>query len=429
MGDKFNSKHLRKALELPLSAISYQVTCWLNECFPQVAIERYPGDLGVDRFAFDGHCKTEPSKHLLPEFGLGYDGPSKGFHRSSTQILQTVHWKDQRLEVLEVTWLNQYSSETCTWILAPTQRVAWDFFLAVMDYNNEIRGEILVFNGGCFSKDKQLYADIQSSRLDNLVLPGTVKEELAQDCQEFFESRDLYARYGVPWKRGYLLMGPPGNGKSHAVKALLNHLKQACIYVQSFKSEHQTDHSVMRTLFKRARATTPCVLVLEDLDSLINDGNRSFFLNELDGFASNHGILSIATTNHPERLDPAILERPSRFDRKYHFELPQSAERLSYLKLWNGKLEKELRCAPKSLTKVADATEGFSYAYLKELVLSSMMAWMRAPGQRKMDEVMLEVSIPLAQQVSQPEDEGANYGDGESDVDPMAILRRFRRRR
>ncbi len=152
----------------------------------------------------------------------------------------------------------------------------------------------------------------------------------------------------------------------------------------------------MRAPFKRARVTTPCILVLDDLDSMINDGNRSFFLNELDGFASSHGILAIATTNHPERLDPAILERPSRFDRKYTFGLPEEAERLTYLKLWNSRLEKELRLPGQAQERVAQATEGFSYAYLKELVLSSMMTWMRQPGQRKMEEVMLEFGSAVA---------------------------------
>lgn len=298
-------------------------------------------------------------------------------------------------------------------MLGPDWKTLWAFYKAVMDYNSEIRDEILVFSGGCFSKSEQLYRDIQANRLENLVLPGTVKEELAQDCQEFFESEQLYARYGVPWKRGYLLMGPPGNGKSHAVKALLNHLKKPCIYVQSFKAEHSTDHSVMKELFKRARVTTPCILVLEDLDSLINDGNRSFFLNELDGFASNHGILTIATTNHPERLDPAILERPSRFDRKYTFQLPALKERAAYLKLWNERLEKELRSSATALEKVAEATNGFSFAFLKELVLSSMMAWMRAPGKRKMEQVMLEVCAPLKEQVTRPLDVKANYSDEE----------------
>lgn len=61
---------------------------------------------------------------------------------------------------------------------------------------------------------------------------------------------------------------------------------------------------------------SPCVLILEDLDSLINDANRSFFLNQLDGLENNDGILVIGSTNHFERLDPAITKRPSRFDRK-----------------------------------------------------------------------------------------------------------------
>jgi transitional endoplasmic reticulum ATPase len=69
-------------------------------------------------------------------------------------------------------------------------------------------------------------------------------------------------------------------------------------------------------VFEKARQMSPCVVVFEDLDSLINDGNRSFFLNQLDGIEGNDGLLIIATTNHFERLDPGLSSRPSRFDRK-----------------------------------------------------------------------------------------------------------------
>ena len=72
----------------------------------------------------------------------------------------------------------------------------------------------------------------------------------------------------------------------------------------------------MTLVFEKARAEAPCVLILEDLDSLINDNNRSFFLNQLDGLENNDGLLVIGSTNHYERLDPAITKRPSRFDRK-----------------------------------------------------------------------------------------------------------------
>ena len=72
---------------------------------------------------------------------------------------------------------------------------------------------------------------------------------------------------------------------------------------------------------------------------MITDQNRSFFLNQLDGFAHNDGILTLATTNHPDRLDPAIVDRPSRFDRKYHFGLPALRARARTWRMWNGTLD------------------------------------------------------------------------------------------
>lgn len=60
----------------------------------------------------------------------------------------------------------------------------------------------------------------------------------------------------------------------------------------------------------------PCLLIFEDLDSMIDDDNRSYFLNEVDGMDTNDGLLMIATTNHFDKLDPGLSNRPSRFDRK-----------------------------------------------------------------------------------------------------------------
>jgi len=106
------------------------------------------------------------------------------------------------------------------------------------------------------------------------------------------------------------------------------------LYVKSFKSNGYPQTSLfpiadiqrstgwageeyaMTQVFGKARAESPCIVILEDLDSLINDQNRSFFLNQLDGLENNDGLLVIGTTNHFERLDPAITKRPSRFDRK-----------------------------------------------------------------------------------------------------------------
>ena len=131
--------------------------------------------------------------------------------------------------------------------------------------------------------------------------------------------------------------------------------EQKCIYVKTF-SAGAPDQMGIRAIFEKARELAPCLLVLEDLDSLITPNNRSYFLNELDGFAGNEGVLTLATTNHPERLDPAILDRPSRFDRKYPFPLPEREERLAYIANWNHTLRPALRLSAEGIDRVADAT-------------------------------------------------------------------------
>ena len=76
------------------------------------------------------------------------------------------------------------------------------------------------------------------------------------------------------------------------------------------------EEASMAAVFNKARELSPCVVILEDLDSLINNQNRSFFLNQLDGLEGNDGLLIIGTTNHFDQLDPGLSTRPSRFDRK-----------------------------------------------------------------------------------------------------------------
>jgi len=182
------------------------------------------------------------------------------------------------------------------------------------------------------------------------------------------------------------------------VKALVNQLEKPCLYVKGFKSEYETDQENIRQVFQRARLTIPCLLILEDLDSMIDDKSRAFFLNELDGFETNTGVVVLATTNHPDRLDPAILDRPSRFDRKYFFDLPGDAERTAYIAAWNKKLQPELRISETVAMAVVNQTGGFSFAYLKELFLSSMMDWIKSNGDA-MDAVILRQVNQLSEQM------------------------------
>ena len=90
--------------------------------------------------------------------------------------------------------------------------------------------------------------------------------------------------------------------------------------------------------------------------------------------ANNRGILTIATTNHPERIDDAILNRPSRFDVKYDFTLPEAALRIAFAAKWLGKVNAlsantgmKFEKPDETAKEVASKTEGWSFAFLKEL--------------------------------------------------------------
>ena len=313
-----------------------------------------------------------------------------------------VLWKGHLLDVVLITGANGLRPRRHYWIVAEGENVAESFFNAVCEWSCEVRGEILVYHEGYFEKDSELFNSIKTSTFDNLILHGRLKEEIQNDFRQFFNSREVYERYRIPWKRGAIFIGPPGNGKTHTLKALINKLGKPCLYVRSFKAEYGTEQENMAEVFDRARMS-PCIVVLEDLDSMIDDNNRSVFLNQLDGFQSNIGVVVLATTNHPGKLDASILDRPSRFDRKYHFNLPGKAERFAYINQWNGDLQADLRVSERGAIKVVGATNGFSFAYMKELFVASMVQWMSEGTATSMDQILLAQTNLLRKQMKDQE--------------------------
>lgn len=400
---------IRTALTLPELAISYHVGERLQQLFPGSGlIKTSDTDFGLESYAGAGFCRITPSPALFNQFATSWYGPTHTVYTEVEHVWFAVEWEGHNLNVLALHLPCGYGATRVSWIIAANPALAEAFFRAVCTWNTPIREEVMVFQDGYWSRSRELYLAIKGATLDNLVLPGSLKQEIHADLANFFNARATYDRYGVPWKRGVILIGPPGNGKTHAVKALINALDQPCLYVKSFATEQGTsDQHSIRSVFEQAREVTPCILVLEDLDALVHDRNRSFFLNELDGFAANVGIVTLATTNHPERLDPAIINRPSRFDRKYHFPLPAYAERRTYLEMWNATLQAELRLSEAGMGNVATLTEGFSFAYLKELIISATMGWIATLEAGAMDQVMAAQADLLHEQMTtatEPED-------------------------
>jgi len=389
-----------EALSLPLSAISYHVSQQLAALYPNKALlEGCDCSFNLQAYAQASKCTIKQETSIYNQILSSWDGLDNEIRQTAENACFEVTWHGHTLEVLIMSWMEGFSRVQYYWILADSKKLAEDFFADLCEWNTQVREEVLVFEDGHWAKNQDLFQAIKSATFDNLVLHGTLKQDIQDDLANFLASRHTYEAYGVPWKRGILFIGAPGNGKTHTVKALINKMQQPCLYVKSFKSQYFTDNENIRQVFKQARQSAPCILVLEDLDSLINAENRSFFLNELDGFASNAGVVTLATTNHPDRLDLAIVERPSRFDRKYHFELPAFPERKAYLELWNDTLKVGMRLSDVATTQIAELTEGFSFAYLKELSLSSMIRWMVAMEPGAMEKMMIEQVAGLRQQM------------------------------
>ncbi|MCA9055682.1 MAG: ATP-binding protein [Planctomycetaceae bacterium] len=338
-------------------------------------------NLDVEEFADRGHCWLQPLDDPRPAAYRYWGGEDHDrLYSSFQQVVWQVTWSGQSLQVVHLEWSTQCGQSEYDWVVAESPELADSFILDVNRKTHSPGESILVFSSGSWHRSRGLYQATQSASFDDLVLADDLKETIRSDFRHFLTAEDRYHRLEMAWRRGALLIGPPGNGKTHCVRALVKELNIASLYVQSLKHPYMTTDQTWRAVFERARGLSPCVLVLEDLDALINDENRSFFLNQLDGFERNHGLIVLATTNHPDRIDPAIIDRPSRFDRKYHFNLPSLSEREVYLADWQQRLAGETNWAAESLPIVAAETDGFSFAYLKELVISAVMKWMHSPA-------------------------------------------------
>lgn len=231
-----------------------------------------------------------------------------------------------------------------------------------------IRNNVTVFT------DTEDGVDRSKERITNLVtrddvfLEESLKTDIYRSIDEFFnESGEFFTKYQIPYKRGILLYGSPGNGKTTLVKSIAGSISAPVAYWQI--TEYTSSYSI-KEVFETIAKMSPMVLVIEDIDSMPEEV-RSVFLNTLDGATSKEGIFLIGTTNYPERIDPALINRAGRFDRTYEIKRPNDELRLHYLikrKLTQFMSEEEVE-------NTARLTEGFSMAQLNELYTTAALQW------------------------------------------------------
>ncbi|KAJ4399886.1 hypothetical protein N0V85_005896 [Neurospora sp. IMI 360204] len=312
------------------------------------------------------------------------------------------------------------------YILSPSTHLSESLLLAAGKWSDALLNEIWVFDGGWWQKSRELWESIQGASWESVILDEGMKETIIQDHLNFFGSRETYGRLKVPWKRGVIYWGPPGNGKTISIKAMMKTLLDQeesvpSLYVRSLASYAGPEYA-LSAIFQKARQFAPCYLIFEDLDSLVSDDVRSYFLNKVDGLKSNDGIFMIGSTNHLERLDPGISKRPSRFDRKYLFPNPDLKQRVMYCKFWQNKLRgSEGIEFPDVLTKkIAEITGDFSFAYIQEAFVASLLAIAR--DSKEKEEVLARSGIEDDwERLTLEDSDGSDDGNDDENLDKYVL--------
>lgn len=189
----------------------------------------------------------------------------------------------------------------------------------------------------------------------------TIADTIIHEFNDFWGKKSLYTERGETHKRGFMLWGPPGGGKTSTVSFIMKDFIAEGGVVFEFSNNLIDGIRQLRVVEPGRRI----MIVMEDLDAYIHDSyNEQAILDMLDGSVKHSNTILIATTNYPERLPDRIINRPSRFDRVEFIGNPNARDRKIYLK------QKSKTLNTKDINKWVKDTEGWTLAHIKELILS-----------------------------------------------------------
>ncbi|MBI4570027.1 MAG: ATP-binding protein, partial [Planctomycetes bacterium] len=237
----------------------------------------------------------------------------------------------------------------------------------------------------------------------DLFVSEELKDTLRFEVETFFQRAPLYQEMGVPHRRGLLLAGDPGTGKTLFGKILACRLA-GVTFLWATARDVGTPEGI-HGAFLLARECAPAVLFFEDLDLYASPRgaiqSRSDTLGELlvqlDGMQENRGLLVVATTNDADVIEPALRERPSRFDRVISFPRPDLPVRRAHL----GFLLGRFGVGPDRLDALAERTDGFTGAHIQELAVVARTESASRPGaDGQITQADLDFALRAARQFS-----------------------------
>jgi transitional endoplasmic reticulum ATPase len=252
------------------------------------------GRLNLLAYAAAGFAKAVPLDDVVkdPIYGPGvkwrsYLPPARRLDSSPGVMAERVmfgkymyKWKDQEF-ILYVAegrdGMASYPTPTNHYVLSNAEHKVDELVKAATKWGAELHNEVWVFDAGFWQKSAELYNSVQRSTWDSVILDEDMKKALISDAQNFFDSQKTYQDLKVPWKRGVIYYGPPGNGKTISIKAMMHSLSQRgadgdprlavpTLFVRSLSSYGGPEYALSQ-IFGKARREAPCYLVFEDLDS------------------------------------------------------------------------------------------------------------------------------------------------------------------
>lgn len=239
---------------------------------------------------------------------------------------------------------------------------------------NVYRGHLLDVTINPMGGVNLLFMDPPGLRRDQVILPEPVMERIERHAVAIAENRQALLRAGQHLKRGLLLFGPPGTGKTHTTRYLVGRMTGTTRLVLTGRVL-----GAVGSVAELARDLAPSVLVLEDVDLVAED--RSFamgsnpvlfdLLDAMDGAAPDADVLFLLTTNRADLLEPALAARPGRVDIAVEIALPDGDARARLLDLYGRDVP--LRLTREEHRSAVERTEGVTASFLKELIRRAVL--------------------------------------------------------
>jgi len=196
-----------------------------------------------------------------------------------------------------------------------------------------------------------------------LYLPDTASESVIEEIEKFWTLKDQFNERGFIHKRGILMWGDPGSGKTATIQLMIKSIIESgglAIFAQ-----HPDITTACLQMIRRIEPDRKIIVVLEDFESMVREFGDSEFLAMLDGESQVGDVVFVATTNYPEKLDKRFIDRPSRFDTIKKIGMPTAAAREFYLS------HKESTLVGEELAHWVKSSKGMSIAHLKEMIISN----------------------------------------------------------